>query len=305
MLNVLCMECGTNETEIILGNEKTGFARTLQLICHYCERSGLESKKKSTCTSTCIEIAETEVHDINLRMTLLYFQNGQGYPAVQNLSMILNTESLGKTNFYKYSKFIQEKVISVAEDMLKKSRETIRKAYLDARPGENIAECEAESGQIVSILNIQDNQQSATEDFIDMAVSFDGSWLTRGFKSQFGFAAVIDICTGYVVDYTVPFKNCRVCSTIAADLGKDSPEFYVVMQGHQSLCDKNHDGSSGSMESAAAEILWTRSVDYNLRYTSMLSDGDAKSFIHLTNLNVYGETIEINKEECVNHVGKR
>ena len=244
MLKVLCAECGSNETEIILGNQRTGFARTLQLICHYCEKSGLVSEKESTCTSKCIGTAKTEVHDINLRMTLLYFQNGQEYSAVQNLSIILNTESLGKTTFYKYSKFIQEKVILVAEDMLKKSRETVREAYLYARPREDIPEREAKSGQLISIPNIQNDQKSATEDFIDMAISFNGSWLTKDFKSQFGFASVIDICTGYVVDYTIMSKNYRVCSTLAADFGINSPKYYTIMRGHQSSCDKNHNGSS-------------------------------------------------------------
>ena len=74
MLKELCAECGSNETEIILRNKKkTGFTCTLLLICHYCEKSGLESDKKSTSTSKCIEIAKTEVQDINLRMTLFYF----------------------------------------------------------------------------------------------------------------------------------------------------------------------------------------------------------------------------------------
>ena len=58
------------------------------------------------------------------------------------------------------------------------------------------------------------------------------------------------------------------------------------------------------METAAAETLWKRFLDNNLRYTSMLSDVDAKSFNHLKDLNVYGQTVEINKEECVNHVSK-
>ena len=37
----------------------------------------------------------------------------------------------------------------------------------------------------------------------------------------------------------------------------------------------------------------------------MLSDGDTKTFDHLTELNIYGDEHGITKEECVNHVAKR
>ncbi|GFU82908.1 uncharacterized protein TNCV_3514861 [Trichonephila clavipes] len=42
-----------------------------------------------------------------------------------------------------------------------------------------------------------------------------------------------------------------------------------------------------------------------MRYVSILSDGDAKTYQHLSSLNVYGSCIKIAKEECINHVAKR
>ena len=59
------------------------------------------------------------------------------------------------------------------------------------------------------------------------------------------------------------------------------------------------------MEVAAAEILWRRSVEYKFRYTMVLSYGDAKTFIHLSALKVYGDNVTLEKEECINHVAKR
>ena len=59
------------------------------------------------------------------------------------------------------------------------------------------------------------------------------------------------------------------------------------------------------MEAASARVLWRRSVQrHKLRYTTLLSDGDAKTFAELTKIKPYGEDIEIDKEECVNHVSK-
>eukprot|EP00745_Piridium_sociabile_P007986 TRINITY_DN15350_c0_g1_i2.p1 TRINITY_DN15350_c0_g1~~TRINITY_DN15350_c0_g1_i2.p1 ORF type:complete len:326 (+),score=78.28 TRINITY_DN15350_c0_g1_i2:211-1188(+) len=60
------------------------------------------------------------------------------------------------------------------------------------------------------------------------------------------------------------------------------------------------------MEVEAARVLWRRSVQrHKLRYTLLLSDGDAKTFTELNNIKPYGEGVIIEKEECINHVSKR
>ena len=60
------------------------------------------------------------------------------------------------------------------------------------------------------------------------------------------------------------------------------------------------------MEVEAARVLWRRSEErHNLRYTILLSDGDAKTFNVLCELKPYGEGVVLEKEECVNHVSKR
>ena len=41
------------------------------------------------------------------------------------------------------------------------------------------------------------------------------------------------------------------------------------------------------------------------RYVTVLSDGDAKTYNHLVDLNIYGDNCPVTKEECVNHVRKR
>ncbi|GFS95886.1 uncharacterized protein TNCV_2259481 [Trichonephila clavipes] len=44
----------------------------------------------------------------------------------------------------------------------------------------------------------------------DLSVSFDGTWLTRGHTSLIGVGCVIDMLTGYVVDFEVMRKVCVV-----------------------------------------------------------------------------------------------
>lgn len=152
-----------------------------------------------------------------------------------------------------------------------------------------------------SVEVLPNNEDELTE----CGVTYDGSWPTRGHKSKHGFGAVIDIITGYIVDYDIASKYCAVCEVTASELGRDSPDFDIWYQGHAENCDVNHEGSSGLMETTVAEIIWKRSESYGFRYTTMLSDGDSKTFNHLNSLNIYGSDHPLSKEECINHVSKR
>ena len=94
----------------------------------------------------------------------------------------------------------------------------------------------------------------------------------------------------------------RVCQEAVS--GNEHPRVQDV-DGLETECNKNFRGTSGGMEVEAAEILWNRSLErLNLQFTTMVSDGDSKSFKHLTNKRVYGD-VELHKEECINHVAKR
>lgn len=73
----------------------------------------------------------------------------------------------------------------------------------------------------------------------------------------------------------------------------------------QQACQKHTDAKSGRMEVEAALILFSRSVTkHNLRYTTLVSDGDSATFSALVKENVYG-LVPVVKEECLNHVQKR
>ena len=86
--------------------------------------------------------------------------------------------------------------------------------------------------------------------------------------------------------------------------GRDTAKFQAWLARHTN-CNENYDGASGGMEVEAAEILWGRSLDCGFRYTTMMSDGDSRTFKHLTEKKVYGDDVVIVKEECINHVAKR
>ena len=44
-----------------------------------------------------------------------------------------------------------------------------------------------------------------------ICVSYDGTWMKRGFTSQYGVGVAIDILTGLVIDYEVMSLYCHGC----------------------------------------------------------------------------------------------
>ncbi|KAL8588578.1 hypothetical protein ACOMHN_059532 [Nucella lapillus] len=109
------------------------------------------------------------------------------------------------------------------------------------------------------------------------------------------------------IDAHVMCTYCQVCESTGKKVLEETPLQYAAwLVKHLADCDKNYTGSSGMMEVEAARVLWRRSVErHKLRYTVMLSDGDAKTFSELCQIKPYGEDVTIEKEECINHVSKR
>lgn len=134
----------------------------------------------------------------------------------------------------------------------------------------------------------------------NIAVSYDGTWMTRGHSSHIGVGAVIELFSGYVLDYVVLSNFCLGCEVGPKP---DSTEYEEWRKGHQ--CQKNSDSKAGQMEVEAALILFQRSLErHGLRYTTMLCDGDSRTFSAIQEAKVYG-FIEVKKEDCINHVQKR
>ena len=147
----------------------------------------------------------------------------------------------------------------------------------------------------------------SSSNLLDIAISYDGTWQKRGYQSLHGVGIAIDIVTGLVVDFEVLSKFCLACSIATASFQPGSDEYIEWQADHNfsGECEINFSGSSGAMEIEAAEVIWKRSTDKSLRYTTMRSDGDSKTWHHLQEVAPYGDDVEIQKEECINHVSKR
>ena len=139
---------------------------------------------------------------------------------------------------------------------------------------------------------------------LEEPVSYDGTWMMRGYRSHVGVGYVVDATSGFVLDFQVLCNFCRECKK---HKDKSPEDLAAWKQTHKNYL-KNFDGKSGAMEVAAASTMWQRSKARAFMYTCFIGDGDGATFKALCILNDGAgpyATANVMKEECVNHVSKR
>lgn len=210
---------------------------------------------------------------------------GNGLSGCEKMISCLNSDSFMKPNkYYEYSRVIGGKMLDFYEEQRPIVNMCVRNHYHQERL-------------------IEPDE----DDILNVDVSFDGTWLTRGHNSNIGMGFVIEAETGFVLDFHVLSKYCQKCLRICKKYKDDEPRRLEEIHRHNLLgeCLKNYEGTSGGMEKETAVRLWDRSVDKNkLRYTAFISDGDSSAYNAVVERDPY-DGIEIEKEECVNHVAKR
>lgn len=142
----------------------------------------------------------------------------------------------------------------------------------------------------------------------DITVSNDGTWQRKGFQSKNGVVTTLSVNgnKSKVIDTHVLSNHCDGCAKMKKKLTED--EFERWFEGHEDVCEKNHNGSAGAMETAGTEVIFRRSVElHDLRYTGFLGDGDSKSYscVEKAEPAIYDDNTHITKYECCGHVQKR
>lgn len=275
-----CSECN-QKTLTVKVTDRNGFCVKVTLECNICENlvgnyytsPRIESGSKRKESFVVNKIAVESTNSI-----------GVGYAALQKFFANFNMKAMSTRTYQNHLNSITEEAAKLEKKVFNEAWLAVRKAYIEQDPS------------------------LASKTVIDIAASYDGTWQKRGHASLYGVGLVIDLLTGLVVDFEILSKYCQICCTAAAELDSDSPEYGIWSESHvgSSECNKNFEGASGSMEVEAAQRIWLRSIKKNnLRYTTVLSDGDARTWTKLKELAPYGSSVQIAKEECVNHVHKR
>ncbi|KAK3910283.1 Dextranase [Frankliniella fusca] len=277
--SVLCDICNLQKI-VVRYEESHGFCKKILLVCENCYETNSEvysSPRVSAMDSS------RPPFEINRVLVEAFLSIGSGYAAMERFCMEVGLEIMAPKSWENHLQGLLSKSADFKKEVLDRSRQAVREAHMEEDP------------------TIQN------DDVLDICISIDGSWQMRGHASSNGLVAAVDVLTGLVLDFEIMSKYCHMCQMQSSNLGEDSPEFSDWQNNHIDTgeCQKNFEGSSGSMEMTGAERLFKRSIEEcNMRYVTMLSDGDAKTFQHLQSLNVY-PGIQLEKEECVNHVAKR
>lgn len=271
-----CAQCGEINMKLQI-KSGFGFAHKLVIRCENCEQSTTKYSSDRIVNSD----SRRPSFSVNRRMCLAFNQMGKGHSGMEIFSLSMNMTCLNSHAFNSHVKNLHTSSVQSGNYYFQSVRAMIIEAHKD-------------------IGNLVDDNG-----FLNITVSFDGTWQTRGHSSNFAVGCIIDVLTGFVMDFVVMSKLCRYCDKAKATLGCDTDAFKSWFAEHEETCDKNHYGSSPAMEVAAAEILWCRSEAIGFRYVKFVGDGDCKTRKRLHERLPYGPDIQITKEECLNHVSKR
>lgn len=243
----------------------------------------LDHKIDLECAECGKKYGDSDVKDTPVTNAIVYstMDVGLGYAGFHKLTENMSMKPLYK-NYANFQSLALEKTKEKAKEILKKSIEAAKQHYVPDQHG-----------------------------IYDMKVIYDGSWQKRGHTSLLAVGAIIDADSACVLDYEVVSKFCEVCGKKRKGLEQkkvSQEEFDEWLKNHSEQCMKNYEGSSGGMEAAAAMKLFSRSLDNDMRYTVFISDGDSSAYNAVCSMNdgkgPYNG-IEIEKGECINHVGKR
>ncbi|GFU43978.1 uncharacterized protein TNCV_1878541 [Trichonephila clavipes] len=138
-----------------------------------------------------------------------------------------------------------------------------------------------------TLANASKSEAALEEKILDgtrncIAVSGDGTWKTRGHTTLVGVCTLIGVECGKVLDIEIMSSFCKVCESFKGP--KFGPKYSVFLAKHQPFAKKNHNGFAGQME----EMEIQRHI-----------------CLSLVEKKPYGDSIEIEKIECVGHVQKR
>ena len=187
--------------------------------------------------------------------------NGYGRAGLSKLSALFGTTDMPQSVFMNYANALYCAMDDFYKEQQNIVLETVREVHTK-----------------------KDTTVVQSADKIDAGVGYDGTWMTRGHKSHIQVGFVIEMATGFVLDFDIISNYCRSCSINKKMKTKEAFEAWRETV-HAGKCQANFDGLSGRMEAECAVRLWERSEDIGFYYTTFLGDGDSSAYTSVTKMN--------------------
>lgn len=250
--------------------KKAGLAHFIDFCCPECHW------EEEMCTSYKIKSkVGKSSYEINRNAVVTFRELGLGYSNLQNFCGLMSIPPpMTKIVYQRSLKEIEDVYVEVAKELMHQATVETRKDSL--------------------------KEAYEPDKVVDVIASFDGMWQKRGHISLNGVVTAMSLA-GKCIDYEIKSKVCKSCQYWKSKQGTE--EYEKWKETH--ICQINHDGSAGKMETVAIKDIFQHSVKNNsLRYTTYLGDGDSKSYAQVAELKPYGDK-KIDKAECVGHIQKR
>ncbi|KAL7648338.1 UNVERIFIED_CONTAM: hypothetical protein RMT77_000244 [Armadillidium vulgare] len=278
----VCEHCDSRNIKYSLRRgQRNYFCQTLQGKCHNCSkllghvtvRDRVKMSKKG---------ATIETDMIAMKMCIGALEAGVGFTALHKILSSVNLPTVSGGQFHIYLHNFLEIIEGMVENMKTQAAEIVTEYYksIGIEPQEGL-------------MNVQ--------------VSFDETWLRKEYGSMIGLGFIVEVETGIILDYHILSKYCNTCiQHLKKEKNMSEEEKHTWKEEHKEKCSANYSGEkSSSMEGEIAEVLFARSVERGLRYTTILSDDVSPTFNRLTKLNPYGKTSPVKKQNFLDHINEK
>ena len=227
MGSAACPHCNSAALHVTETDTK-GYAVQLHLICEHCDAE-LSSVYSSPRLPTS-DNPTRQPYMINHLAVLPAREGGINQTGLVRLTTLMNVKGgIHHKTFSTISDTLRQKMFGTAVDALTDAHDSVRRVHRDV--------------------------YGESDGPLELSVSYDGSWKTRGFHSLFGVGFVIEVLTGLVIDYVVCSKYCVECTLVGSKLSGDDQVQWQEL--HKDSCDINHTGSSGLTKSSGRSFTRT------------------------------------------------
>ena len=179
--NLPCTSCKKRTLSIRAVHRTLGMVCGLETYCTSCD-----TVLNSTLSSD--RIGETQASNspfvVVRSVVSATMDMGVGYAGLEKFSRYLDMPMMTRNTFLKHQNVISDASMRVVNDVICESAQIVRNVYKRLDPSID------ESG------------------VMDLMVSFDGSWMTRGHSSLYGIGCVVEMVTGLVIYFTILSLYC-------------------------------------------------------------------------------------------------
>lgn len=214
--SLCCPQCQSKSLSLLTDSKKPqGLAVYAQVYCSTCEESVSERYLASKGD------VKSKIFDINRQAVYASLVCGLGSSTFNNFCESLNLPGLHHKTFHGHANKMYTQLEELEDRVFSQTVSYVREVHAK-HSGITLGE----------------------DDVLNISVSFDGTWLTRGHSSHIGVGCVVDLLTGLCLDAHVMCTYCQRCESTGKKLLRDKPDEYAQWLGqHLDKCDKNFTGN--------------------------------------------------------------